>query len=558
MAHQVLSRKWRSKTFQEVVGQDPIIKSLQNTISRNCVGHAYLFTGSRGTGKTSVARIFSQALRCENLRPDNNACGECPSCKDFLTTNSMNVLEIDGASNNSVENIRELISNVHYLPTSGTYKIYIIDEVHMLSTSAFNALLKTLEEPPAHVIFIFATTEPEKVLGTVLARCLRFDFRNAAKADLISHLEYICKEEEVTYSSPVILEKIAAQARGSFRDSLSLLEQALIFSDGKNIDDEVLSLSLGLAKTSALKNLTTLLLSGDAAEFSSSYFNLVSENISIKNIYRGVLDHLFQVIQNFEDEELLIKEEVIAAGVLGKISIPELLWIYETLAKDMTWILTSLDPEKIALIEFHKICRRATFFEIATQPPQSSVPASTPEPVTVSKPIIESVSEPIQNRELEKEPEVKKKTEKKKLSSWDDFLAYLYKISPASASNLEQGNVLTPISSVGGKLRASLGFGQAEKVFYDYLQEREVHKKLIGFMADFFEVLVEDIQIDISLMDDAEKAKSNFQSKAEIQEQEYQSSMEQRKEKMANNPLVKEAEKVFNTKVDKVIINKIN
>ena len=193
MAYQVLARKWRPKKFQDVIGQEHVTKSLQNAIAKDKIGHAYMMVGTRGVGKTSVARIFAKAIRCENLTSDINACGTCKACLDFDTETSMNVIEIDGASNNSVDNIRELISNVHYLPTSGRFKVYIIDEVHMLSTNAFNALLKTLEEPPAHVVFIFATTEAQKLLGTVLSRCQRFDFRNVSVARLVEHVKEISK-----------------------------------------------------------------------------------------------------------------------------------------------------------------------------------------------------------------------------------------------------------------------------------------------------------------------------------------------------------------------------
>jgi DNA polymerase-3 subunit gamma/tau len=175
--YQVLARKWRPKKFNDVIGQEHITKTLVNSIEKNKVAHAYLFTGTRGVGKTTIARIFAKSLRCENRLEDFNPCGECNSCKSIDSSNSLDYVEIDGASNNSVDNIRELIENVNYLPSSGKYKVYVIDEVHMLSNSAFNALLKTLEEPPAHVVFIFATTDPHKLLGTVLSRCQRFDFK---------------------------------------------------------------------------------------------------------------------------------------------------------------------------------------------------------------------------------------------------------------------------------------------------------------------------------------------------------------------------------------------
>lgn len=163
MGYQVLARKWRPKTFNEVIGQDHIARTLQNSILKEKIAHAYLFTGTRGVGKTTIARIFAKAIRCENLDDKGNPCLECSSCKSIDQSNALDYVEIDGASNNSVDNIRELIENAQYLPSSGKYKVYVVDEVHMLSTSAFNALLKTLEEPPAHVIFIFATTDPHQL-----------------------------------------------------------------------------------------------------------------------------------------------------------------------------------------------------------------------------------------------------------------------------------------------------------------------------------------------------------------------------------------------------------
>ena len=221
MSFQVLFRKYRPKLFGDVVGQDHVTRALQNAINGQSIGHAYLFTGTRGIGKTSVARIFAKALTCQSPQEDGNPCLSCTSCRGVDEGTLIDVQEIDGASHNGVENIRGLIENVQYLPSTGHYKVYIIDEVHMLSVPAFNALLKTLEEPPAHVVFILATTGPEKLLETVLSRCQRFDFRSAGIEALIGHLGEVLEQENIVIKEESALRQICRQGRGSFRDTLS-------------------------------------------------------------------------------------------------------------------------------------------------------------------------------------------------------------------------------------------------------------------------------------------------------------------------------------------------
>lgn len=242
MSYLVLARKWRPQVFADLVGQEHVSQTLQNAITTDRVHHAFLFTGARGVGKTSAARIFAKALNCQ-LGITTTPCGTCPSCMDITASQGIDVLEIDGASHNGVDDIRELREAVRYLPSQARYKIIIIDEVHMLSKSAFNALLKTLEEPPAHVKFIFATTEPHRIPLTILSRCQRFDFKKIALPALVARLRYIVDQEGVSISDAG-LAAIARQGGGSMRDALSTLDQ-VIACCGQQIDEETLQQLLG-------------------------------------------------------------------------------------------------------------------------------------------------------------------------------------------------------------------------------------------------------------------------------------------------------------------------
>ncbi len=238
MAYLVLARKWRPQTFSQLLGQEFVSRSLQNAIKLKRVAHAYLFTGSRGVGKTSAARILAKTLNCQEAKDDTvEPCNHCSNCQAISDSTFMDVHEIDGASNTSVDDIRELRENVRFLPTLGKIKIYIIDEVHMLSNNAFNALLKTLEEPPGHVKFIFATTEPHKIPATILSRCQRYDFYRIPSDKITAHLKRIMSEEELNFNQRAA-ELIAQMAAGSMRDALSLLDQAIAYcSEEINAED---------------------------------------------------------------------------------------------------------------------------------------------------------------------------------------------------------------------------------------------------------------------------------------------------------------------------------
>ncbi len=260
MAYEVLARKWRPQQFSDVVGQEHVTKTLTNAIETDRVAHAYIFVGSRGTGKTTSARILAKALNCME-GPTPTPCDQCDSCREIVAGNSLDVIEIDGASNNGVEQVRELRDNARYSPARGPYKIYIIDEVHMLSTAAFNALLKTLEEPPSHVKFIFATTDVHKVLPTILSRCQRFDLRRISVQDIVDRLRKGCAEEGITISEDALLA-IARGAEGGLRDAESALDQIISFR-GKAIEEEDVLAVFGLVSRSVLEGLTTAILQSD-------------------------------------------------------------------------------------------------------------------------------------------------------------------------------------------------------------------------------------------------------------------------------------------------------
>jgi DNA polymerase-3 subunit gamma/tau len=289
MAYQVLSLKWRPRTFEEVVGQDHVTRTLQNALRQDRVPHAFLFTGARGVGKTTTARILAKALICEN-GPTPEPCGKCRPCEEVRDGRALDVLEIDGASNTGVEHVRELRENAGYAPAAAPFKIYIIDEVHMLSTAAFNALLKILEEPPAHVKFIFATTEIKKVPITIQSRCQRFDFRLLSREEILGQLKKITAAEKVEISETA-LSAIAAAAEGSLRDSQTLLDQVLAFS-GTSVEEKDVYEALGLAEEKTVLEFLGHLLDRDGAGCIRIVDRLAGAGYDPKSFAREILTGL--------------------------------------------------------------------------------------------------------------------------------------------------------------------------------------------------------------------------------------------------------------------------
>ncbi len=305
-SYTVLARRYRSQTFDQLVGQEAIAQTLKNAIKSNRVAHAFLFTGTRGVGKTSAARILAKAVNCPNRTAEGNPCGTCNACMATARGDDIDVIEIDGASNNSVDQIRELRQSAGIRPARSPFKIYIIDEVHMLSGGAFNALLKTLEEPPEHVKFIFATTDIHKVPATIISRCQRFDFKNISTVRIAAHLKNIVKDEGLQADDDA-LHRIARLGNGSMRDALSILDRVLSLGE-KHISDKILEDLLGKPATAAIADLVQALAGGDAGGAITRGDKLLLEGMGVEQVLSELIDffrYLMLVVACGKETELL-------------------------------------------------------------------------------------------------------------------------------------------------------------------------------------------------------------------------------------------------------------
>ena len=331
MSNQALARKWRPRQFADVVGQEHILKALVHALDQNRLHHAYLFTGTRGVGKTTIARIFAKALNCEQ-GVSAEPCGKCSACLSVDEGRFVDLLEVDAASRTKVDDTRELLDNVQYAPASGRYKIYLIDEVHMLSGHSFNALLKTLEEPPAHVVFLFATTDPKKLPVTVLSRCLQFNLRALSEAEIAGQLSKVLEAESMEFDQGA-LALIADSARGSMRDALSLLDQALAYGSGRVVEDDVRQM-LGMVDDAYIQHVLDALASGDSAALMDAVAKMAEMSVDFEAALDDLIFLLYQLamvqeLGRYPVESRFDKEWV--AGVAKKIS-PEDVQLYYQIA----------------------------------------------------------------------------------------------------------------------------------------------------------------------------------------------------------------------------------
>lgn len=358
--HKALYRVYRPKTFEDVVGQEHIVKTLKNQIKNNNIGHAYLFSGTRGTGKTSTAKIFARAVNC--LNPINEEpCNECEICVDTLNDNIMDIVEIDAASNNSVDDIRELRESVKYTPSKAKYKVYIIDEVHMLSQGAFNALLKTLEEPPSYVIFILATTEPHKIPATILSRCQRFDFKRVSSKDIASRMAYICKKENIEAEEKA-LSLIARNSQGALRDALSILDQCMSFGNEKIEYNDVIEL-LGTVNIDELFELSQSIIDENTKKSLQILNEFIIWGKDIRNLINDLIDHFRNLmvckVSKDLDEIISLPEESIERlkEQSENININDLIRILNILSETQDSMKSSSNTRILAEVTIMKIAQ---------------------------------------------------------------------------------------------------------------------------------------------------------------------------------------------------------
>jgi DNA polymerase III subunit gamma/tau len=360
MAYLVLARKYRPQTFEDVVQQDHVTLTLKNAIASNRMAHAVLFSGPRGTGKTTVARILAKAMNCEN-GPAPVPCNSCKSCHDITSSGAVDVYEIDGASNNGVEQVRELRDNIKYMPAHSRYKIYIIDEVHMLSTAAFNALLKTLEEPPAHVLFIFATTEPHKIPLTILSRCRRHDFRRISIDAITDHLEIICKKENF-FIEKESLDLMAREAGGCMRDALSLLDQVMTCSQGGLARDQILNI-MGVIDRKLIFDMTDGILAAKVPDILMVLDEIYDRGQDMKKLYSDLLEHfrnllVVKLAKNLDKLVDVPKHELkMMTDQVSQITVSHIIQLFDILFKEEPTIRFSAQPKMALEMALIRMCQ---------------------------------------------------------------------------------------------------------------------------------------------------------------------------------------------------------
>jgi len=370
VSYTVFARKYRPQTFDEIVGQEHIVTTLKNAIAQNRLAQAYLFVGPRGTGKTSTARIFAKALNCINA-PTTNPCGVCDMCKEIAAGNSLNVMEFDAASNTQVDKIREIIiDNVKYAPTRGNYKLYIVDEVHMLSNSSFNALLKTLEEPPAHVKFVFATTDVQKVPTTIISRCQRFDLRRIPTPQIAQHLLFIAGKENIALE-PAAAETIARGAEGGLRDAESMLDQLVAFCGEKIGEQDVLNI-FGFTARQTVAELCEHLISGQTGAALAAIQGQAEAGKDLSRLMSDLIEHLRNLLVAQSAPETLhedLSAEAVAemTSQAGRVGADKLLSLIEQFADAegrMKWAANKKMHFEIAAIRAVQTLGQATLTEV--------------------------------------------------------------------------------------------------------------------------------------------------------------------------------------------------
>lgn len=585
VAYQVIARKFRPQSFAEFVGQEHVTQTLLNAVASDRFPHAVLLTGPRGTGKTTTARIIAKTLLCQN-RQGQNPCGECQSCKDIADGSHLDVIEIDGASNNGVDHIRELRETIGYMPSSGKYKVYIIDEVHMLSTSAFNALLKTLEEPPEHVIFIFATTEVQKIPATILSRCQRFDFRNHSLSDIKNHLQSICEKEGIEFEDAALL-MVAKQANGSIRDSLTLLDQLISFSHGHLSLESVMNV-LGLTD----RNLLLEALRAIATEDVDLMFTTIDK---FKNSGHDPLifcEEFLEVIRNALMIKLACHEK--QSLEISEFEKDELIKITEGLAEEQIHLLfdvTLSGTQRLNYSSDAKLGLEMLMFKLLNLPrlsqsmptkrhpspkgtgpapqstkPTQAAPKEAPAAVekTVEKPMPKEDASKSSSEAISSAPQkpsepakTEEKSEEKKAAgiaipvpdpahpvgkTWEEFVHGVKQANGFLGALLEHTSIYKQDDKI-----LFLGLPEKMSFLHDKLTESKNIERTKNFLQSFWS---DERDIEVTILDKSH-VHSNLSPKA-MEEKVRKQQAKQESDSIEAHPLVQATEKVFKDNITKV------
>jgi len=560
LSYQVLARKWRPQSFEELVGQEHVATTLLNALKSSRMPHALLFTGARGVGKTSAARILAKSLRCPKAK-DFVPCNECHDCQEITAGRSIDVIEVDGASNNGVENIRELRETVGYMPSTGKYKVYIIDEVHMLSTSAFNALLKTLEEPPPHVIFIFATTEPQKIPVTILSRCQRFDFRRIPVRKVVDRLKTIIEAEGVE-AEPQALWLLARESEGSMRDSQSLLDQVITFCGTKVTHTQVVEV-LGLTDRTLLSTSLRALVDRNAASCLQIIERVFHQGYDPKQFAQDLLEHL---------RNLMIVKVSVASGnttstgefldlpdqeidelkkYADELSNEDVHMLFDMTLKGVGDVLRAQDPRIVLEMLLLRLSQapRLTSIEkliasienggsknptaVSTKPVIPATPTRTPlrseAPVQTATPVRAAAA-----------PTVAVASGGSDLERWAELVGIIKKEKPLLGAKLEYAF----LQNLEGE-NLVIGFRKEQEFFYNQVAQKEVVNQIVDVVAKHWGRKYK-VQVTLS------QGSPNQSSPKEAREAAETAVNDRIREQVESHPLVREAKDVFKARITSI------
>lgn len=487
MSYLVLARKWRPQNFEDLVGQGHVTRTLINAINSNRVAHAYLFTGARGVGKTSAARIMAKALNCAE-GPTPRPCNKCGPCREISSGSAVDVQEIDGASNTSVDDIRDLKESINYLPSACRKKIYIIDEVHMLSTSAFNALLKTLEEPPAHVIFIFATTEPHKLPGTILSRCQRFDFKRIPLKLIHQRLRLIVEEEKITISDNGLL-LLAREADGGMRDAQSLLDQVISFAGSEISDKEIIDV-LGIIDRALIQEAVQAVIGRDGRACLLTVEKLFVYGWDVKEFGKELLEYFrnLAVVKVASGDPALIEsngdEIEIMKSIVRDVSMGDLHMFFDMMARGMEDILRSSHPKislEMLLLKMSTLGSLRNIDELLNAVkgmPQDEPVRPEPEKMVEYKAARRAPSD--RPAESPKEPyDVAERSERPAEGDWNGFVSFVNQKNRPLGSMLEHAHLIKFENN-------SIELSPSNTFEYEKMNDDSTRKLLLTLSSEYF------------------------------------------------------------------------